>query len=164
RQSHSFSVGQALVHLEFSQPTACPRTFIIRKVDGEELLITFSIRGGNMSMEFEKAELSRKLLSFGLSEKQCGALLSEFERRSFSLDASEFVSFLQRFGHSKASSISLLRSLGASESDLLSLFESFGKSGKPGAMLVLEENGAKVKLEQTGGKQGKKQTKKSKKR
>ena len=154
RQSHSFSVGQALVHLEFSQPTASPRTFILRKVDGEELLVTFSIRGGNMNIEFEKAELSRKLLSFGLSEKQCGALMAEFERRSFSLDASEFVSFLQRFGHSRASAISLLRDMGASESDLLSLFESLGKSGKQEAVVVLDESstaGQKSRVKSAAG-------------
>ena len=108
-RSHSLSVGQPLVHLEFSQPVSCPRTFLLSKVDGEEMLVALRIRGGSMDLEFEKAELSRRLLSFGLTDRQSSALLSEFERKSYSLDAGQFVSLLERFGHSRGSAISLLR-------------------------------------------------------
>ena len=119
-ESHSLSVGQALVHLEFSSPAACPRTFILRKVEGEELLVTQHILGDGMDLEFERGELSSRLLSFGLTDAQSREVLSEFERHSFSLGASELAVLLGKFGYSRASAISLLRELGASERDLLS--------------------------------------------
>ena len=119
-ESHSLSVGQALVHLEFAQPSACPRNFILHKVDGEELLVTLHLGGGGMDLEFERNELSSRLLSFGLTDAQSRSMLAEFERRSFSLSASEFSALLEKFGYSRASAISLLRELGASERDLLS--------------------------------------------
>ena len=131
KQSHSLSVGQALFHLEFSQPVACPRTFILNRVDGEEPLSTLSLRGVGMDLEFERSELSRKLLSFGLAERQLSALLSDFESHSHSLDAAHFVLFLERLGHSKASVVSLLRELGADEKDILPIFSS-AKKGAPG--------------------------------
>lgn len=73
-----------------------------------------------MDLEFERNELSSRLLSFGLTDAQTRSMLAEFERRSFSLSASEFSALLEKFGHSRASAISLLRELGASERDLLS--------------------------------------------
>ena len=139
-RSHSLTVGSALVHLETAQPVSCPRTFILRKVDGEELLVSVRIKGGGMDLEFEKGELARKMLSFGLTDRQSAALLAEFERKSFSLSAPEFVHLLERFGHSRASAISLLRELGATEKDLLSLFSTLGGAqGGAEALLQLQE-------------------------
>jgi len=150
-ESHSLSVGQALVHLEFSQPAACPRTFILRKVEGEELLVSQHIRGGGMDLEFERGELSSRLLSFGLTDAQARAVLSEFERHSFSLGASEFAALLAKFGHSRASAISLLRELGASERDLLSALSSPGAQ-KGEAVAMLSEEGARGKKAPKRGK------------
>ena len=141
-ESHSLSVGQALVHLEFSQPVACPRTFILRKVDGEELLVALHIGGGGMDLEFERGELSSRLLSFGLTDAQARAMLLEFERRSFSLGASEFAALLEKFGYSRASAISLLRELGATERDLLS---ALGARRQGEAIAILNGKGAAPK-------------------
>jgi len=144
-RSHTLSVGSALVHIEPAQPVSCPRTFILRKVEGEEPLVALSIQGGGMDLEFEKGEFSRKLLSFGLSDRQVASILSEFERKSFSLEAPEFVLLLERFGHSRAFAISLLRQLGASENDLLSLFSSMAvHAGKEEVLLRLEEGKSPV--------------------
>ena len=142
-ESHSLSVGQALVHLEFSQPVACPRTFILRKVDGEELLVTLRIWGGVMNLEFERGEVASRLLSFGLTDAQARAVLSEFERHSFSLQASEFAALLEKFGYSRASTISLLRELGASERDLLSAFD----SRHQGEAIAILKDGGKEKMQ-----------------
>ncbi len=141
--SHSFSVGQALVHLEFASPVCCPRTFIVEKVDGEGLLITLSIRGGGVNLEFEKNELAKHLLSFGLTDRQTSSLLSEFERHSYSLEAADLVLFLEKFGYSRASAVSLLRRIGAREKELLSLFSSIRKgstgAGRREALVFLAE-------------------------
>jgi len=147
-ESHSLSVGQALVHLEFSQPVTCPRTFILRKVDGEELLVTLGIRGDGMDIEFEKGEISSRLLSFGLSDKQVSSLVSEFEQHSFSLTAPQFISALEKFGHSRASTISLLRELGATERDLLSALDS-RHQGEAIARLNDEGNEQRQKISNT---------------
>jgi hypothetical protein len=151
-ESRLLSVGQALVHLEFSQPAACPRAFVLRKVDGEEPLVALHLGGGGMDLEFERGEISSRLLSFGLTDKQAGQLLSEFERHSFSLDAGQFVSALERFGHSRASAISLLRELGASERDLLSALAPQGSS--QGAIAVLREEEADGKKKAPRGQGG----------
>lgn len=138
-RSHSLTVGAALVHLETAQPASFPRTFLLSKVDGEEPLVSLRIRGGGMDLEFEKGELGRRLLSFGLSDRQAAATLAEFERSSFSLSAQKLVHLLMRFGHSRASVISLLRSLGAKEKDLLELFSALGAQESGSALLQLEE-------------------------
>jgi hypothetical protein len=153
-ESHSLSVGQALVHLEFSQPASCPRNFILRKVDGEELLVTQHIRGGEMDLEFERGEMASRLLSFGLTDAQSRAVLSEFERHSFSLGASEFAALLGKFGYGRASAISLLRELGASERDLLS---ALGSRHQGEAIAILDEAASKhgplvAKRQKIGGK------------
>ena len=144
-ESHSLSVGQALVHLEFSQQVSCPRNFILRKVEGEELLITLGIRGGGMDLEFERGELSSHLLSFGLTDAQTRAMLFEFERRSFSLGASEFTSILGKFGYGRASAVSLLRELGASERDLLSAMSPDSRNQGEAIAVLSEFNGGEKK-------------------
>ena len=164
-ESHSLSVGQALVHLEFSQPVVCPRTFILRKVEGEELLVSLHIGGGGMDLEFERGELSSKLLSFGLTDAQTHAILSEFERHSFSLGASEFASLLEKFGHSRASAISLLRELGATERDMLSALSLQGREKGERIAILSEEKSAahraKTKTARPAKKREKRATKKS---
>jgi len=134
--SHNLAVGQALVHLEFAVPLACPRNFILEKVDGEPLQTAARLAGGGMDITIEKDALARKLLSSGLAEKQCALLMSEFERRNFTMDAADFVEAFERFGHGRAATISLLRELGADERDMLQLFSSRSKA--PGARMVLE--------------------------
>ncbi|MCX8174675.1 MAG: ATP-binding protein [Candidatus Micrarchaeota archaeon] len=122
--SHRMGVGQALVHLEFSMPVQCPKNFILERVDGEEILQPFAIRGGNMELSFEKGELLRRLLSAGFDEKQSRAILSEFERKSFSLTSREFASLLLRLGMPRPAILSFLRELGAKEKELLPVFSS----------------------------------------
>ncbi|MFA6489714.1 MAG: DUF87 domain-containing protein [Candidatus Micrarchaeia archaeon] len=133
-QSHSLSVGQALVHLEFSRHQACPRDFIISKIEGEELLETCTIRGGKMVLELEKSELSRKLLSFGLTDRQSAEVFSEFERKNYSVEAQKFAAMLEKMGHGKSAVVSLLRDLGASERELLSVFSEGKGRGEKGAL------------------------------
>jgi len=161
-ESHSLSVGQALVHLEFSSPSPCPRTFILRKVDGEELLVTLHLRGGGMDLEFERGELASRLLSFGLTDAQSRAVLSEFERHSFSLGASEFAALLEKFGYSRASAITLLRELGASERDLLSSLAQGSRHGE--AIAILNDAPAPKRKSKTSKQHGSKKSKKQRRR
>jgi hypothetical protein len=141
--SHNLSIGQALVHLEYAKPHPGPKNFVLSKVDGEELLVTLCIRGVGMDLEFERGALSRKLLSFGLSDKQLSGVLSEFERHNYSLEAAQLVSMLEKGAHSRASILAFLRSLGADEKSLVQLFSSMGKKeaeGNAEGILALSEN------------------------
>lgn len=134
-QSHSLSVGQALVHLEFSRHQECPRDFIISRIEGEELLETCAIRGGKMSLEMEKSELSRKLLTFGLTDRQSAGVFQEFERQNYSISAQSFAAMLEKMGHGPSAVVALLRDLGATERDLLAVF-SEGKGSDKGAQEI----------------------------
>ena len=91
-----------------------------------------------MDIEVEKEVLMRKLLSFGLAEKQASSVMAEFERKSFTLDAWQFSSLLERLGYGRASSISLLRELGADELDLLNVYSSGKRRAVPGGEAVLQ--------------------------
>jgi hypothetical protein len=138
RESHTLSVGQALVHLEFSTPVSCPKTFVLGRVDGEEPLTVYSLRGVGMELGFEKGELLRRLVSFGVSDREARAILSEFERKSYSLDAAQFVRLLERLGHSRASTISLLRQLGAGEREILSVISATSRAEGAGSAALIE--------------------------
>ena len=143
-QSHQLTVGQALAHLEFSQNAACPRDFIISRIEGEELLESCTIRGGKMSLELEKSELSRKLLSFGLTDRQLAEVFSEFERQNYSIEAQKFAAMLGGMGHGPSAVVALLRDLGASERELLAVFSGGGNRegrGAPEAEVALREGG-----------------------
>lgn len=155
--SHSMAVGQALVHLETAAPVSCPKDFILGRVEGEPLLSVARIRGGGMDIRVEKEVLMGKLLSFGLSEKQAAGVIMEFERKSFTLDAWQFSSLLERLGYGRASSISLLRELGADEKDLLNVYSSGKRRAGPGggeAMLQLKPAPGKGKHLGKGGRHG----------
>ena len=98
-----------------------------------------------MNLEFEQGELASRLLSFGLTDAQSRAVLSEFERHSFSLGASEFAALLEKFGYSRASAIALLRELGATERDLLSSLAQGSSRGEAIAILNERKNEKKQK-------------------
>jgi hypothetical protein len=162
-ESHNLSLGQALVHLEFSSPSKSSRNFIISHIDGEELLAMLSVRGGGMDLEFERGALSRKLLSSGLSDRQVRSVLSEFERHSYSLEAAKFAALLESFGNGRAATISVFRELGAQERDMVQLFSSMGKRGedssKPEAVLIFSGS-----ADRSRGKNAKKRAGKFRKR
>ncbi|MEM4348590.1 MAG: ATP-binding protein [Candidatus Anstonellaceae archaeon] len=139
RQSHLLSLGQPLIHMEFSSPQPRHGTFLLEKVEGEEPLVHLSIRGDGMDLEFEKEELLRKLVSCGLSDKQAKLVASEFARHNYSISASQFVFLIEKFGYGRSFLVSLLRELGAEEKDIISVFSSAKKPQQEPALLVLEE-------------------------
>lgn len=145
QQSHSMPIGQALVHLAFIQPVSFPTTFILRKIDGEELPITYHLRGENMDLEFEKRDLTRRFLEFGLTDRQSSFLLAEFEKHNCSLPASDLALAFERFGQPRSSTISLLREMGADERALLELFSTLetGLDESPNQHKVLLVSGSK---------------------
>ena len=156
RASHSMAVGQALVHLETATSVACPRNFLISQIEGEPLLTVARIKGGGMDIGIEKEVLARKLLAFGLTEPQAQEALAEFERRSYTLDARQFATLLERYGQGRSQAIMLLRELGADEKDLLRLYssENRGASDASLAALLLKEGQKKARARKNSGRHG----------
>ncbi len=124
----SFPVGSAAVHLIPKGKSFASPVFIIKKIDGEELLANLSIWGVDMKFEFEKDELRRKMLSFGLEDAQVSEIFSKFAISGNSLPAQELVILLEKYGFARLRMLSLFRELGASESALVSLFSSLQRA------------------------------------
>jgi hypothetical protein len=136
RASLRLSLGQPIIHLAFSKMVSCPKTFILKKVDGEEPITNIRIRGDSMDLCYERAAFARLLLSEGLTDRQATSVLCEFDKKSGTLDAASFVLLLEKAGMGKPSSIMLLRGLGASEKDILATFASLRPPGPNAAMAL----------------------------
>ncbi|OIO21367.1 hypothetical protein AUJ17_03510 [Candidatus Micrarchaeota archaeon CG1_02_47_40] len=141
----NFTTGSAAIHIIPREKPSSHPTFIIPKIDGEEPLAVLKIRGDSLKFEFEKEDLKRKLLSFGLDDAQTAEIVQKFAASQNTLSAEELVLLLEKYGFSRSRIISLLRELGAGEESLISLFSSLQKSrtranlGKP-ATLVIEND------------------------
>lgn len=118
----SFGVGDAAVNMIFSSRSEKAHTFLLDKIDGEEPLFVYSIKVGNMNVEKEREEFSRMLYELGLTDEQINLVKVEFERGDGVLEASTFVSLLERFGYAHTSIMTFLRQLGIEEKFIVEVF------------------------------------------
>ncbi len=117
-----FGVGDAAVNMIFSERQSRVMTFLMDKIDGEEPLLIYKIKGGDMIVEIEREQFVRMLYEIGLNEGQLAMIKSEFERGDGLIDGEQFVAVLEKFGYSKPSIISFLRQLGIDEKNLIKVF------------------------------------------
>ncbi len=117
-----FGVGDAAVNMIFGERQSRVMTFLMDKIDGEEPLLIYKLRGGDMIVEIEREQFVRMLYEMGLNESQLGMVKSEFERGDGTLDGEQLVAVLEKFGYSKPSIISFLRQLGIDEKNLIQVF------------------------------------------
>ncbi len=117
-----FGVGDAAVNMIFAERQAKSATFLMNKIDGEEPLFLFHIKGGNMEVEIEKEQLMRMLYEIGLNESQINIVKMEFEKNDGFVNGEQLVAMLEKFGYSKSSIISFLRQLGIDEKNLIRIF------------------------------------------
>ena len=117
-----FSVGECAVYQAFYERTGYTETFLLNRIDGEEPLKMYTIIGDNMDLKFEKEEFRRKLLDFGLDDKQVGEVCLEFEKNENKLNVLKFVRMLERYGFARSVIVGLLRDLGVRESDIINIF------------------------------------------
>lgn len=117
-----FGVGDAAVNMIFAQRQARVTTFLMEKIDGEEPLLKYYIKGGDMNLEIEREQFVRMLYELGLNESQLSLLKTEFERNDGLMEGEKLVSVLEKFGYSKPSIISFLRQLGIDEKNLIRVF------------------------------------------
>ncbi|MBN2122441.1 ATP-binding protein [Candidatus Micrarchaeota archaeon] len=118
----AFGVGDAAVNMIFSSRSEKAHTFLLDKIDGEEPLFVYSIKVGNMNVEKEREEFSRMLYELGLTDEQINLVKVEFERGDGVLEASTFVSLLERFGYAHSSIMTFLRQLGIEEKFIVEVF------------------------------------------
>ncbi|MEW6748422.1 MAG: DUF87 domain-containing protein [Candidatus Micrarchaeota archaeon] len=136
-----FGVGDAAVNMIFAERQSRVMTFLMEKIDGEEPLLIYKIRGGEMIVEIEREQFVRMLYEIGLNESQLGLIKTEFEKGDGLLDGEQLVAVLEKFGYSKPSIISFLRQLGIDEKNLIKVFSlvRMRKATKGVVNVVLED-------------------------
>ncbi|MBU1166138.1 ATP-binding protein [Candidatus Micrarchaeota archaeon] len=139
-----FGVGDAAVNMIFSQRQSRVMTFLMDKIDGEEPLLIYKLKGGDMMVEIEREQFVRMLYELGLTESQLSMVKSEFEKGDGLLDGEKLVAVLEKFGYAKPSIISFLRQLGIDEKNLVRIFSlaKMRKATKGVVNVVLEDKNA----------------------
>ncbi len=117
-----FGVGDAALNMIFSKRTDKTSTFLLNKIDGEEPLFVYTIEVGKMNVEIEREQFSRMLFELGLTDDQINLVKVEFERGDGVMDATGFVSLLEKFGYSPSSIMTFLRQLGVEEKYIVEVF------------------------------------------
>lgn len=141
REISKFGVGDAAVNMIFAQRQSKVMTFLMERIDGEEPLLIYRIKGGKMIAEIEREQFVRMLYELGLTESQLNLIKSEFQKGDGLLDGEQLVAILEKFGYSKPSIISFLRQLGINEKNLIRIFSlvKMRKATKGVVNVVLED-------------------------
>ena len=119
-----FGVGDAALHMVFSEKADFPQTFVLNKIEGEEPLVALRILGVDdmHTLEFEKDEFRKKLVETGLTDGQIKEVISGMERNDCSINALALVASLEKYGFARPVIMAFLRELGMHEKDLIRLF------------------------------------------
>ncbi len=117
-----FGVGDSAVNMIFAERQARVATFLLNKIDGEEPLFLFRIKGGDMEIEIEREQFLKMLYELGLNESQVTMIKIEFEKSDGLVEGEKLVSILDKFGYSRATILSFLRQLGIPEKNLIHIF------------------------------------------
>ncbi len=144
KEISKFGVGDAAVNMIFAERQSKVMTFLMEKIDGEEPLLIYKIKGGEMIVEIEREQFVRMLYELGLTESQLVMVKSEFEKGDGLLDGEKIVAILEKFGYSKPSIISFLRQLGIDEKNLIRIFSlvRMRKATKGVVNVILEDGNA----------------------
>jgi len=117
-----FGVGDAALNMIFAKRAGGSHTFLLNKIDGEEPLFVYNLEADGMSVEKEREQFCNMLYELGLTDEQIGLVKNEFEKNDGTMDATEFVSILEKFGYSPSSIMSFLRQLEVDEKDIVEIF------------------------------------------
>lgn len=117
-----FGVGDAALNMIFSKRSGGSHTFLLNKIDGEEPLFIYNLEVDGMSVEKEREQFCNMLYELGLTDEQIGLVKNEFEKGDGTMDATAFVSLLEKFGYSPSSIMGFLRQLEVDEKDIVEIF------------------------------------------
>jgi len=121
-QIDRLGVGESIVYLGYAEKTGFSNVVLLNKIDGEEPLKTYILRGDNMELVFEKDVFKRNLKEFGLSTRQVQEICTNFEEHSGRYDIIKLISDLERYGFGPSLIITFLRDMGVKEGELIALF------------------------------------------
>ncbi|OIO21803.1 hypothetical protein AUJ17_01325 [Candidatus Micrarchaeota archaeon CG1_02_47_40] len=150
-------VGQCAVNMAFQTTTEFSETFLIDKVDGEEPLQELFLdlesalsdeekRDEFMAkvVSFERGELKKKLLSFGLDNVHIEEIIGLFGKKNNHVDVVSFVVLLERYGLARNSITSFLKDVGIDDSTVINIFsksdfKKLGIEDRDITQVILEE-------------------------
>ncbi|MEM2963142.1 MAG: ATP-binding protein [Candidatus Anstonellales archaeon] len=150
-------LGSCAVNMAFQTTMQFSETFIMERVDGEEpLQELFLDLSSALSEEerrdelmakvvsFERGELKKKLLSFGLDTVHIEEIVSLFSKKNNHLDVISFVILLERYGLGRNNITSLLKDMGIDDLTIINIFsktdfKKLGMTGRDITQVILEE-------------------------
>lgn len=135
-----FRVGDAALHMIFSDSHAHNSTFLLDKIDGEAPLSVFRI-GDGMEIEIERSQFMNSLYELGMTAKQAELVKEAFEHSEGELCGDKLIHMLDNFGFSKAAVLAFMRKLGVGEKSLIEMFALArrNRASRGMADIILEE-------------------------
>jgi DNA helicase HerA-like ATPase len=143
-QIDKLGVGEAVVYLGYAQKTDFSNIILLDKIDGEEPLSYYKLKGDGMEINFEKEKFKRQLKEFGLNTKQVQDVCSTFEEHDNTIHIIQLINKLERYGFGPSTIITFMREMGLKEGELIPLFsklqrEKMGIDGDKLVRLVVED-------------------------
>ncbi len=156
-QISGFGVGQTAVNMAFTTPTPYPSTFLIEKIIGEEPSVEYFLMltkiltkeqrrvGMANTVSFEKEEIRRKFIEYGVSDESIVDIIRLFDKNNRRMNVVSFVIILERSGLKRKKITELLQEFGVDDSTMINIFVSADKkkekySGKELTQIVLEDD------------------------
>lgn len=161
KEISKFGVGECAVNLALTTPTPYPSTFLISKIIGEEPSVDYYLVLDNIltkeqkedadmakSLVFEKEDIRRKLLEYGVSDENIVEIMNLFDKNNRRMDVIAFAVILERLGMKRKRITDLFQELGMDDVTIINTFvavdkkkETFGD--KTITQIVLDEGGEK---------------------
>ncbi len=150
-------MGACAVNMAFQTTMQFSETFMMDRVDGEEPLqeLFLDLTGALSDDEkrdelmakvvsFERGEMKKRLLSFGLDSAHIEDILGLFGKKNNHLDVISFVILLERYGLGRTNITSFLKDVGIDDSTIINIFsktdfKKLGIGGKDITQVILEE-------------------------
>jgi len=121
-QIDKLGVGESIVYLGYAQKTDFSNVVILNKIDGEEPLINYTLKGDKMEVTFMKEKFKRQLKEFGLNTQQIKNVCAMFEEHDNVIHVLQLIEQLEKYGFGPSLIITFMRELGLKEGELIPLF------------------------------------------
>lgn len=115
-------VGESVVYLSYSEKTNFSNIILLNRIEGEEPLINYILKGDKMEIVFEKEKFKRQLKEFGLNASQIKEVCSMFEEHDNTMHVIKLIDQLEKYGFGPSMIITFMRELGFKEGELIPLF------------------------------------------
>ncbi len=133
-------VGQTAVNMAFATAEPYPSTFLIDKIEGEEPVRELFLELEGVltkeqkeemdvarSVSFQKDDLRRRMLEFGLGEDKIEEITRLFDTKNRHLDIVSFIILLERFGVERSNITAFLKEIGIEDTIIINIFTAADK-------------------------------------